>query len=515
MSILHSLRQSLITRQTGFFLAAFVEMAVEAFAVFFNGAYFLGPMTLCVVSTWLIFITSMFLRRDDFLPFRAISTAPALLLASLWVWAGISFLWSIASDLTWVEFNRTGGYLAVFLLGYLIGGNRRAVSISAWLFLQITAGASVYALGTKVMPQIVENADNLGRISVPVGYVNAMGLLVALGMPLSLYYSAAKGINAIQRLLALVSAQLLLICLFFTLSRGAFLALILGLAVYFTLVPYRLRSFFILLLAGIPSMLIAWWSTGQDALMKDHVELGLRMGASGQLLDYLIAVIIPAAACFLIMLLAGRFVKVPRLAARITGGFILAVILISSVIGAALFVSSKPAFGKWASDAYTDFTQGVPAGNGAGRLFEIGSSGRWQLWEEASASWGERPLIGSGGQTFPVLHMLHRETPVFVKQPHGLPFRLLSELGLVGFILGGAFICMSLALSMLGWYRTSKRIDKGMAGVLIAVMVTYLAHTAYDWDWNIFALTMPYMFFAGITVGWAGQLARTHRKNGA
>ncbi len=38
-------------------------------------------------------------------------------------------------------------------------------------------------------------------------------------------------------------------------------------------------------------------------------------------------------------------------------------------------------------------------------------------------------------------------------------------------------------------------------GALLSLMVIYLAYTSYDWDWNVFAVTVPFFFFAGMLAG--------------
>lgn len=60
-------------------------------------------------------------------------------------------------------------------------------------------------------------------------------------------------------------------------------------------------------------------------------------------------------------------------------------------------------------------------------------------------------MTGSGAQTFPLKHLLHRKTQrLFVKQPHGLAFRTLSELGMTGFLLMSAFIALTMGYITLG-----------------------------------------------------------------
>ena len=97
-------------------------MMLEAFAAFFNGAYFLGPMTLFAGGAWVILLFLIFTEPDVFQirwPGAAVVACGSLVL--FWVWTGLSVFWSINPDQTWVEFNRTGGYLAVLMIGVIAG----------------------------------------------------------------------------------------------------------------------------------------------------------------------------------------------------------------------------------------------------------------------------------------------------------------------------------------------------------------------------------------------------------
>jgi len=479
-------------------------MAVEAFGIFFNGAYFLGPMTLCVVAFWGIFLAlALFNHREIIAVLSPATVISIIILALLWLWAGISITWSIGADLTWIEFNRTGGYLAVFVIGVVVGTSSSARSLAAWLFFIIASAAGIYGLGAKALPSIVNNLDNLGRISIPLGYANAVGLLVALAFPMSLYFSATRASHWLLRLFSTLISPLLLTTLFFTLSRGAMLALIIGLIVYFAAVPLRLRSFGLILLSMPAVFLIGRWSNKQEALMQDNVELTLRIASASVLRTWLLYVLLAVGVAFLIAVIIGKKIQFPKNLTRAIGLFFLLLVLGSITVGVFLFVSSKPSFSEWLKETHNNITVGIPNEPAAARLFVLSSSGRWPLWEEAVANWEDNPERGTGAQTFPLVHLMRREegTP-FVKQPHGLPFRLLSELGMVGLVLGELFIVFTLTVALLRTCKIKDRWQKALARTLISLLVIYLIHTSYDWDWNMFALTMAYFFFTGILIGW-------------
>ncbi len=491
-------------------------MALEGAAVFFNGAYFLGPMTLCVVVVWTLLAVLAFTSRNAVLPPTRTTWMTVSLLAALWLWTAVSLTWSIAGDLTWIDFNRTGAFLAIFMVGASVGHDSRARILGAWLFFAAVSVAAIYSLGVKVLPSVVDNLNDLARTSVPIGYTNAQGLLVALAFPLSLFFSAATKYHWTLRLISTLMAPILLVALFFTVSRGATFAILLGVIIFFMAAPVRLRSFGLLLLALVPAALIGWWSNGQDALMMDKADMVGRVAAALTLRLYLLAAVAVSGVVFMVSLLVGRKVRFPARFTRAFGVAMLVAVLVSLTVSTAFFVSSKPSFSGWVQDTYHDFTQVRSAPAGAARLLSVNSSVRWRLWQEAISNWQQHRLLGTGAESFPLVHLMERESDMpFVKQTHGLPFQFLTELGLVGFILAGLFIFTTLGLAVSLLFRIEDRWHRGLAGALLSVVVIYLVHTTYDWDWNIFALTMAYMFFIGVLVGWSATLPwRRVRKGG-
>ncbi len=503
------------------YLAVAVAVAgVILFSIFASGAYFVGPLTLAIVSAWLMLIVVLLIDPDEVSALRRRPLLPAAgLFAALWVWTALSLRWSIAPDLTWTEINRTGGFMAFFLLGAMVGRRRLARGVYAFLFLALITVAAAYALGTKTLPGTIDNMNNLGRISVPLQYANAVGLMVALGYPFSLYFAAAKKSFWALRLFAMLAGLILLVTLFFTLSRGSIAALVIGMTIYFAIVPLRLRSAGVMALSLAPTALIGLWASGQAALMDNNKPLAARLAAAATLRADLALAAAAAVIIFVAALLAGRRVTFPPRMCRLAGGFLIGALVLTLVASAAWFVSSKPSFSQWARNTYQSF-KSQPATSDASRLFELNSRARWMIWQVAIANWEQHPVIGTGAQTFPLVYMMQRQQGlIFVKQPHGLDFRLLSELGLVGFGLMAGFIVVTMSYATSIAVRLKDRWDRALAGTMLAAVVIYLIHTAFDWDWNMAVLTIIYAFFIGILMGWAGTLpaslpARTGRGKG-
>lgn len=495
---------------------AFTPMALaglELFAAFTSGGYFIGPMTLCVAAAWLILIAAAVSPANPGALASLIRRPPAAVTAGLallfWAWTGASLLWSITGSETWREFNRTGGYVALLLTGLIIGRDPVQRKAAAWLTAAAATGAAAYGLAPRLTPSLVDNLDNLGRIAVPVGYTNGQGLLMALFIPLTLHFASARGENRLLRLASLIATALMLLCLFFTYSRGATYTLAGGLLFLLAVSPLRLRALVNLMIVLPAVAAVAWWSSGQPALKLDAMPLDARLEAAFSLRLLVLAALAVIGLLFAVNLAVEARVSLPararKTAAPVMAGLMMPVVL----AGALWFHSTEGSLTGWADRKFAAFTATRAEGEGSARLLSLSSAGRWQIWGEAVDNWREHKLTGSGGQSFPLTHLMKRQEGVpFVKQAHSLPLSLLSELGLVGFGAMALFVILSLAFAVRRLVSESSRRERGLAAALLTSTLIYLVHTSFDWDWNMMALTMPYFLFTGMLVGWR---SRRHR----
>ena len=100
-----------------------------------------------------------------------------------------------------------------------------------------------WALLTKVFPGALAPDEMYARLREPFGYWNAVGLTAALGMPPLLWLGrAALRPRRGQRARLARRSALLDVALLLSYSRGALLALAVGLAFWFAVVPLRLRG---------------------------------------------------------------------------------------------------------------------------------------------------------------------------------------------------------------------------------------------------------------------------------
>jgi len=108
------------------------------------------------------------------------------------VWQGFSVVWSIEPDRTWNYVNRGLVYLALLLLGLVVGTMRRAPVYAAACLAVVTAAAVCVALATKIFPGLSAETERVARLSSPVGYWNVLALLAVFALPLALWISAPR-----------------------------------------------------------------------------------------------------------------------------------------------------------------------------------------------------------------------------------------------------------------------------------------------------------------------------------
>ena len=159
--------------------------------------------------------------------------------AALFALAAFSVLsvdWSVAPANSWLEANRTLSYVASFAgaiaLVRLAAGRWRSLIAGVLL---ATIAVSVYAVASKVFPATLDASDTMARLQVPFGYWNAVGLIGALGLAPALWLGSRREGHGVVNALAAPAIAVLLVALVLSYSRGAVLAAVVGVAIWFAI----------------------------------------------------------------------------------------------------------------------------------------------------------------------------------------------------------------------------------------------------------------------------------------
>ena len=471
-----------------------IEVAIAALAALALGAW-LWSGTLRLSAPWLAF-------------------AGIGLLSAFAVWSGITMIWSVSPDHTWTELNLAIAYVIVLCLAVALGASLvRSVELVSKALVGAAFAVSVYALGQKVLPGIhvdgifnLNRTGSLPRLQLPLGYWNALALFISFGVPVGLAFAVDRGRPARSRLLALGAAELMLLAIGLTYSRGGVLALTIGLAVSVSLSGARLRWLMWLAVALIATLPPLLFGLLDHRLTTAGVPLGTRELAGAELGLIVVASLIALwFGALRLIEVEARTKLAPDQIRTLTRGLagLAAAAVVVGVL--ALAVSSRGLTGT-VSHAWHSFTTAREASvSNPNRLLSADSANRWVWWREAASAFGDRPIGGWGAGSFGVVHLLYRRNGLSVQQPHSVPLQFLAETGIVGAILAiGAF-----ALLLTVAVKVSARAPSGphrlLASALLGAAVIYAIHALYDWDWDIPAVTLPALVVLGVLAGVAGR----------
>jgi O-antigen ligase len=151
--------------------------------------------------------------------------------------------------------------------------------------------------------------------------------------------------------------------------------------------------------------------------------------------------------------------------------------------------------------------QAPPATGASNARFASVGSNRYAYWRVAIDAGVQHPLIGVGASGFRTEWLKHRHIDESVRDAHSLEVETFGELGLVGVALL-ATLLGAVALSA----RAAYRADAALAAGPAAVLALWAFHSAIDWDWEMPALTLMAVVFAGTLLGHAGAAVTAPRR---
>ena len=433
---------------------------------------------------------------------------PLLTFALLAAWTAVSVVWSLAPGDSWIEANRTFAYVTVFAgaIALVRLAPRAWTGMLAGLAIGCLAIA-VWALLTKVFPGALAADETYARLRAPFDYWNSVGLMGALGVPLFLWLGARRSGNQFANAFAWPAIALLLVCLMASYSRGALLALGVGLVFWFACVPLRLASLAVLGGAIVGAGPLVAWAFQQDGLTTDEAPLAARVDAGHEFGALLVLVCVVLLGVGLAYEYA-RSRRGPSPGRKLSGRVAVAA-LAALAIGLSIAAVEAPgSFGDRISHAWTRLTDPnapTPA-NTPGRLTAT-SSVRARYFDEAFKVHALSPWVGTGAGAYATVRTRFRRDALAVRHAHGYVPQTLADLGWIG-------MGISL-LALFAWWvaaaRTTgmRRRDRGLPFdperigqlTLFTVVVTFGVHSAIDWTWFVPANILVALLAAGWLAG--------------
>jgi hypothetical protein len=417
-------------------------------------------------------------------------------LSSLLVWVAASIIWSSNVGQTVLETQRlvvyVGALAAVFLL--LRSSTYRALLTGVWAAVALVCG---YALLTRLFPERLGFYDPIAgyRLSEPLGYWNGLGIFAAIGSLLALGL-AARSRSLLLRGSAAASLLLTIPTLYFTFSRGAWIALAFGIAAALMLETRRLQFVTTLLVVAPFPAVAVWLASRSRGLTRIDSPLTLASHDGHRLTVALLALAGGAAAAAVLLHLAARRVSFSTPVRR---GYAVALAAAALAAAALLFAhfGSPPTL---AQRAYNSFTAPPPRSvtDLNQRLFTLASTRR-VLWTVTWHNVEGHPLLGSGAGTFERYWLRHRTIGSKARDAHSLYLETLAELG------PGGLALLTVALALPAAAAVAAR-HRGLVAPAFGAYVAYLLHAGIDWDWEMTAVTL-----AGLLCGASILLASRSR----
>ena len=448
---------------------------------------------------------------------------PVALLLAFAVLSGLSIVWSVQPDVSWQDADRLLAYSAVF------GAAVALVRLAPDRWPAILGGLALaavlvcgYALATKVFPGRLAPANMYARLQEPYGYWNAIGLTAAMGAICCMWLGARRAGHALLNALAYPAMGIVGVTLMLAYSRGALIALAIGLALWFCIVPLRLRGAAVLIVGGLGAGAVVGWDFSRHVLTTDNIALGERATAGHQLGVLLLAmVLVLTLAGIAIGFLTGR--RAPSRATRTrAGAALLALIVLALVAFAGALAHSHRGFTgsiSHAVDALTD-PNAKPPPNTPGRLTAVASV-RARYWKEALQVFDAHPALGAGADGYETARLRYRTAPLEVKHAHGFVVQTLADLGAIGLALALALLLTWMAAAgrpthpfnrrwtswrtwleiprgaRPGWHRLKvgdepgggdpTRYNPERIGMLsmLCLVVVFGVHSFVDWTWYV------------------------------
>jgi len=402
-------------------------------------------------------------------------------LAAFGLWQAASVLWSVGPGLPVLEVERTLLYLAAAAALLLC---LTPATVPA-LLEGVTAGVTtvaLYALGTRLAPGLLGGAYDPSsgyQLAKPIGYWNALGLLVGLGLVL------AAGIvlrqDRFRAPIAAAAAVPLFTCLYFTFSRGSVAVLAVALAVVVVLDRDRLRA--ALLLAAFLAVPLGAVSLAARSPALTTAGATLQTAQrEGHRLAWQLLVL--AALAAVVQVAAGRVVSRIRpwhtVRRILTAGAAVLVLLLGL---AGLVRAGGPA--TIVDRARAAFVEEPPPTTGGldRRLLSASGNGRAAYWRVAGRMVERKPILGEGAGSFGRAWTRERPVANEARDAHNLYVETLAELGPVGLALLLVVLAAPFSVLRRVWRDPSA---PAAAGVLVA----FVLHAAVDWDWEIPLLTV-------------------------
>lgn len=416
----------------------------------------------------------------------------ALITGGLGAWIALSSIWSLSSASSIREAERMLVYVALAVAVALVLRRGDAAGLGGGVFIGVVLIAS-YALATRLFQDVFEMYDDPVlpyRLSEPLGYWNSLGLLTAIGLVVGLGF-VALGKRTSHKIAAGIAMPVVAATLYFTFSRGAWVALGVGLVAMVALDARRLRLLWSALAIAPASIACVAVASQQEALTTEDAPVVDAVAEGHRLAFVVVAFALVSGVLAWGAARVSRRIVVPRRVVRAVNGALVA--LLAAVLLAAVLVRGGPSQALAELKERFDAPLAVRESDLNARLFSVSGNGRSESIRVAWAAARERRVLGHGAGSYEYLWYERRSSQLVIRDAHSLYAEVLAEIGVVGL----ALLCLALLVPVVAAVKARRlRFVPAAAGAYAA----WVAHSAMDWHWEMVGVTLTALLAGGVAL---------------
>ena len=456
------------------------------------------------IALWVAVILGLALGLWPRAPIPRPALIAGMCLGGLAALAGLSMTWANDNEQAFIEVIRVLAYLGLFVAVVLASSRGGARPWLLGLALGLAAVAIV-ALLSRLQPGLFPAAQAMieelpparVRLSFPTAYWNGLGTCMAFAIVLFTWL-AVDGKACAGRAAATALVPPAALVLFLTSSRGAVVALALGLGVLLVIGRPRwaLAGSALVGLAGAGLVLALCGVLAPEVLDGELVTAeGMRQG---DLLMVVTALVVAATglARYVAEQLPAQL-RMPRVGARTAT--VAAVLIVAAALALGTAAGAIDSATAWVGDRVEGACE-LPEGPGGvtTHLASSSGSGRCQYWEVGLDAFAQAPLGGLGGGGFAGWWAEHHTFTRPVSFTHSLFITALADLGLLGFALVAGFLAVAFAAGLRARSGPGPRSTPAVAS---ALLVAGIFSATIDWMWEFPAVFAIVVVVAALLTG--------------
>ena len=449
-----------------------------------------------MAAWWLLGVGAAFGIASAWSSIDRLAVVAVGLFAAFAVWTLISVSWAADTERAFAQFNQVALYVAVFAIAIVLARLIPARVLVGGVALALV-GVALVALVSRFFPSsygvdpggaILKQLSN-GRLSFPLGYWNGLGIEVALAYPLLLSLMSSRR-SRLASTLAALPLPILAAVMYLASSRGAFVAAGIAVVMFVLLTPRRWTALAAVVVAGGAGAVAIAVLVPKDALVNGDMGTSLAVHQGHHAALWIgIACVVTALVWLGLAELGRRLPSPSRLVGQVTAGVLVALVLIAIVLAHPI-----RQFDTFKSNAAVGHAHGTATAN---HLLNTSGSGRWQFWTAAVSEFKAHPLNGGGAGSWLAWWLRHPVIPAFTQYTHSLYLESLAELGIIGLLLIGAAVLVS----VVGAVRSALALESAEVAAAAACGIAFFAAAAYDWVWQLAGIAIVGVGMLGFALG--------------